>query len=77
MYLQSLTMSMNGEEDNDNDEDEQNDHNKNPFGLNSTEIIAALSLELMRASEYIHNPITNKPFDLKFGRNYNKSINIY
>ena len=43
-------------------DDEEKKHNKNPFGYNSTEIIAALSIELMHASKHVHNPITNKPF---------------
>ncbi|CAF3508240.1 unnamed protein product [Rotaria sordida] len=60
----SLMSSANGEED---DKEENDDQKKNLFELNSTEIIAALSLELLQASEDIHNPITNKPFDLKFG----------
>ncbi|CAF1105309.1 unnamed protein product [Adineta ricciae] len=42
-------------------------HNKNPNGLNSTEIIAALSLEFVRTSEHFYNPISKKPFHLKFG----------
>ncbi len=55
-------------------EDDEKEHNKNPFGFNSTEIIAALSIELMRANEHIHNPITNKPFGIKIGKKYNKLI---
>lgn len=35
--------------------------------LNSTEIIAALSLELLQANERIRNPISNEPFSLKLG----------
>jgi hypothetical protein len=58
-------MLRNGEEN-----DDENEHNKTSFGFNSTEIIAALSLELMRASEHVRNPITNKPFNLKFGKKY-------
>ncbi len=71
-------MSIIGEEDeNDDDEEEEEEEQiKNPFELNSTEIIASLSLELARVSEHIHNSITNKPFDIKFGKKYNKSINI-
>ncbi|CAF0994520.1 unnamed protein product [Adineta ricciae] len=52
----------------DEEEDEtQDEHNKNPDGLNSSEIIAALSLEFVRTSEHFYNPISKKPFHLKFG----------
>ena len=42
--------------------------NKNSDGLNSSEIIAALSLEFVQTSEHFYNPISNKPFHLKFGK---------
>jgi hypothetical protein len=69
-------MSIIGEEDENDDDEEEEEQIKNPFELNSTEIIAALSLDLVRVSKHIRNPITNKPFDIKFGKKYNKSINI-
>ncbi|CAF3379063.1 unnamed protein product [Rotaria sp. Silwood1] len=56
--------SANGE---GNNKEENNDQNKNLFESNSTEIIAALSLELLQASQDVHNPITNKPLSLIFG----------
>lgn len=55
----------------EDDEEIEEMHNKNPLGYNSTEIIAALSLELADASRNINNPVTNKPFDLKFGKKSN------
>jgi len=64
------------EDENDDDDEEEEEQIKNPFELNSTEIIAALSLDLVRVSKHIHNPIINKSFDIKFGKKYNKSINI-
>ncbi|CAF4671083.1 unnamed protein product [Rotaria sp. Silwood1] len=60
----SLMSSANGE---GNNKEENNDQNKNLFESNSTEIIAALSLELLQASQDVHNPITNKPLSLIFG----------
>ncbi|CAF3190107.1 unnamed protein product [Rotaria socialis] len=59
----SLTSLLN-EEDH---EDQKSDDGKQILcELNLAEIIAALSLELLCASECIHNPITFKPFGLKF-----------
>ncbi|CAF2760229.1 unnamed protein product [Rotaria sp. Silwood2] len=60
----SLMSSAKGEEDT---KEENANENKNLFEPNSTEIIAALSLELLQASEDVHNSITNKPFGVKFG----------
>ena len=41
---------------------------KNPLGLNQAEIIAALSLELVKNSKRVINPVTKQPFRVKFGR---------
>ena len=49
--------------------------NKNPNGLNSSEIIAALSLEFLRISEHFYNPISKKPFHLKFGKTKLSTVN--
>ncbi|CAF0963714.1 unnamed protein product [Adineta steineri] len=40
---------------------------KNLLGLNSTEIIAYLSFELLRANKDLINPMTRKPFGIKIG----------
>jgi hypothetical protein len=55
------------ENENDDDDDDDDNQNENPLGLNSTEIIAELALELVDASKNVHNPINNRPFELKFG----------
>lgn len=55
-------------DDNDNNDEERDNHKKNLDEFNATETIAALSLELVNASKHIHNPITDKPFDFKFGK---------
>jgi hypothetical protein len=44
---------------------------KNPLGLNQAETVAGLSLELVKSSKRIINPITKKPFRVKFGRKKN------
>jgi hypothetical protein len=54
--------------------DDKEESEKNPLGLNPTEIIAYLSFELLRASEHLINPMTRKPFGIKIGQYYNKSI---
>lgn len=41
---------------------------KNPLGLNQAEIIAALSLDLVKNSKRVINPVTKQPFRVKFGR---------
>lgn len=41
---------------------------KNPLGLNQAEIIASLSLELVKNSKRVISPITNQPFRVKFGK---------
>jgi class 3 adenylate cyclase len=41
---------------------------KNPLGLNHAEIIAGLSLELVKSSKRVINPVTKQPFRVKFGR---------
>lgn len=48
------------------------DFDKNPLGLHQTEIIAFLALDLLNASQQIINPITNEPFQIKFGRKIKK-----
>ncbi|CAF0866327.1 unnamed protein product [Adineta ricciae] len=52
----------------DNDEPEEEvAPSKNPLGFHQTEIIAFLALDLLDASAHIINPITQKPFKVKFG----------
>jgi hypothetical protein len=41
---------------------------KNPLGLNQAEVIAALSLELVKSARKVINPVTKQPFRVKFGR---------
>jgi hypothetical protein len=41
---------------------------KNPMKLHQTEIIALLALDLLNACQQIINPLTNQPFNVKFGR---------
>ncbi len=41
---------------------------KNPLGLNQVEIIAGLSLELVKSSKRVINPMTKQPFRVKFGK---------
>ena len=41
---------------------------KNPLGLHQTEIIALLALDLLNATQHIINPVTNEPFNVKFGK---------
>ena len=42
---------------------------KNPLGLNQTEVVASLALDLVKSSKKVINPITKQPFRVKFGRN--------
>ncbi len=41
---------------------------KNPLGLNQAEVIAALSLELVKNIKRVINPVTKQPFRVKFGK---------
>ena len=41
---------------------------KNPLGLNQAEVIAALSLELVKSVKRVINPVTKQPFRVKFGK---------
>ena len=41
---------------------------KNPLGLNQAEIIAGLSLELLKSSKKVISPVTKQPFRVKIGR---------
>ncbi len=43
---------------------------KNPCGLNQSEIICALALELVTASRSVINPLTKQPFRMKFGESF-------
>ncbi|CAF4956250.1 unnamed protein product, partial [Rotaria socialis] len=40
---------------------------KNPLGLNQAEIIAGLSLELIKSSKRVISPLTQQPFPVKIG----------
>ncbi|CAF4082159.1 unnamed protein product, partial [Rotaria magnacalcarata] len=40
---------------------------KNPLGLNQAEIIAGLSLELIKSSRRVISPLTHQPFPIKIG----------
>ncbi len=53
--------------------DELGSDMKNPLGLNQAEIIAGLSLELVKSSKMVINPITKQPFRVKFGRKISSS----
>jgi hypothetical protein len=57
--------------DNDNEEEEENmdeEVDKNPSGLNQSEIVASLALDLLNVCQNIVNPITNAPFKVKIGK---------
>ncbi|CAF1129405.1 unnamed protein product [Didymodactylos carnosus] len=40
---------------------------KNPLDLNQAEVMAGLTLELLQKAQNFINPMTNKPFNIKFG----------
>jgi hypothetical protein len=49
---------------------------KNPLGLNQTEVVAGLALDLVKSSKKVINPVTKQPFRVKFGRNIFSSFLI-
>lgn len=58
------------EDENQDNDDNDDEKSKTESESNSTEIIAALSLELLHASKDIYNPMTRRPFGVKFGKKY-------
>ena len=66
VYIQQM-MSLSSYKD-DLDEEIPEKIDKNPLGLHQTEIIALLAIDLLNASQNIINPVTNQPFNVKFGK---------